>query len=212
MKTHPSKRLLLVGIIPLVYQVIFTIFGYAFPVTIIPPSGWLALHGLTDVLFIVCPLVAIGLPITTAWKAIGGWRVSWTDGTIAVIGGGVSILLFQATYSAILSLVFHIVPDFGFSQSAQDIEAFIFWVILLGPLGEEIYFRGFLNHIFPKVWQYIIVSSLLWAGLHVDIINFIPLLFMGIILALTRVKTHSFYPALIIHILINIVALLFHFL
>jgi membrane protease YdiL (CAAX protease family) len=207
------KRLYLVGIIPLVYQVLYTVFAYTSPETIIPPWAWLALHGITDTLFIVCPLLAIGGPKQSAWKVIGGWGLSWIDLTIAVIVGGLSVFLFQGAYSIVTSLVFHLPPpDFGLTQSAQDILPFVFWVVLVGPTGEETYFRGFYAVLFPKAWQYIVFSSSLWATLHVDLLSFIPLFLTGVVLAFTRKKTNSFYPALCIHMLLNAFALLYHFL
>ncbi len=212
MGTRWNKRVLLVGVgIPLGYQILFTIFAYSIPITLVPPWGWLMLHFLTDTLFIGCPLIAIGLPLKTAWKIVGGWGVGWIDGTIAVAGGGLLVFLIQVSYNVILSLIFHVSSDFGLSQSSKDVIPLIIWIALIGPLGEEVYYRGFLNYIFPKAWQFIIFSSLLWSGLHVDIVSFLPLLLTGIILAVTRVKTHSFYPAVTIHILINIGALCFYF-
>jgi membrane protease YdiL (CAAX protease family) len=212
MELHKSKRLMLVGAgVPLTYQVLFTIFAFVVSQTFLPPWGWLTLHDITDALFIGCPLLAIGLPLSKAWKTIGGRGVPWMDATIAVIAGGLSILIFQRVYYFVIQLVFHIQPNFGFPQSAQDFTAFIVLVVLLGPLGEEMLFRGFFGLLFSKTWQFVLISSILWAGLHVDLIGFIPLLFTGAILALTRARTHSFYPALIIHMLINILSLVSHF-
>ena len=212
MELHKSKRLVLVGVgIPLTYQILFTLFASMVSQTFLLPWGWLFLHYLTDALFIGCPLLAIGLPLTTAWKTIGGRAVAWMNATIAVIAGGLSILLFQGVYFLVIQLLFDIQPNFGFPQSAKDIPAFIVLVVLLGPLGEEMLFRGFFGFLFSKTWQFVLLSSVLWAGLHGDIIGFLPLFFTGIILALTRAKTQSFYPALIIHMLINMLSLVSHF-
>lgn len=132
---------------------------------------------------------------------------------LAVILGVLSISLFQIAYWLLLMLLFHVSqPDFGYSQSAQDVLVFFGWAVLLGPLGEEVFFRGFFGILFKKSWQFMLVSSILWAGFHVDLPSFLPLLFTGLVLAWIRIKTHSFYPCIVIHVTINLLALLLHFL
>ena len=65
-------RNLIIGLlIPFIYQIGLSLFAYLFPLTLIPPSGWIALHVLTDVLFVACPLVALRQSLKEAGHTLG---------------------------------------------------------------------------------------------------------------------------------------------
>jgi membrane protease YdiL (CAAX protease family) len=215
---QPTQKLTLILIgagIPVLYFILITLFAFLVPFAVLlPPSVWVSLHMLTEILFIFCPLLAVylsGLTLGEAWQAIGWRRVGLLDGSLAVLLGLFAILSVQWLYNVIAYWLFGALPDFGFSQSSQDIVPFILLVLVVGPLGEETFFRGYLGHLNWKPWMFIVTSSILWSTAHVDLFSFFPLLWTGIVLAYIRLRQQSIFPSLILHISINLLALL-HFL
>jgi len=85
---------------------------------------------------------------------------------------------------------------------------FILFVAFIGPLDEEIFFRGFLVRRIG-----IILSALLFAVLHAGYgstfgIDIIAALIFGLIAGYVFKKTESLYPSLIAHILVNVIAVI----
>lgn len=89
----------------------------------------------------------------------------------------------------------------------------VFSVIVAGPLGEEIVFRGFLYKTielrFGPVIA-IVLTSVGWAALHIQygIISMIPLVAIGIVLGTLRYRSHSLPLTMLLHSLWNGVAML----
>jgi len=85
---------------------------------------------------------------------------------------------------------------------------------ILGPLGEEIYFRGF---VYPAlrsrwgVWPGAVISGCFFGFLHFDLLRFIPLAIGGTCLALICEKSKSIWPAWAAHGTWNIVMTLLVF-
>ncbi len=78
-------------------------------------------------------------------------------------------------------------------------------VLILGPLGEELLFRGFVYRYLLKnrgVTEAVLISSLLFALFHPGVYTLQILLF-GFLLALLRWRTGSLLPPLILHLLNN---------
>lgn len=211
-----KRTLILIGAgVPLLYQALLTIIAFTAPETILPPVGWVGLHLLTGVLFTCCPVLAVrlsGVSLGEAWRAIGGRRVSLLDGSLAFLVGLLAILPIQWVYNLIVYSLFGLSPDFGFSQSARDLVPFIILVLVVGPVGEETFFRGYLGSLGWKPWVFIVGSGLLWSAMHIDPLAFLPLLWTGIVFAFIRMRLKSFLPTLLLHISINALALVLHFL
>lgn len=86
---------------------------YLFPLTLIPPGGWIAFHILTDALFFACPLVAVRQPHKEVWRTIGGERVPWLDNALAVIIGVLLSYGFEVLYIVVVYAIWRVTPDFG---------------------------------------------------------------------------------------------------
>ena len=85
---------------------------------------------------------------------------------------------------------------------------FILFVVLIGPINEELFFRGFLV---KRVG--IILSALLFAILHAGYgstfgIDIIAAFIFGLIAGYIFKKTNSIYPTLLAHALVNLIAVL----
>jgi sodium transport system permease protein len=83
-------------------------------------------------------------------------------------------------------------------------------IAILPGICEEIMFRGFVFRFFEKgsKWFPIIVSALLFALFHLDPYRFIPVLFLGILLAWLMYKSNSIYVSMFSHAVNNTLAVL----
>lgn len=87
-------------------------------------------------------------------------------------------------------------------------------VVILGPIVEEVFFRGFAYGALKKRWgkQFaMILTAAVFAGLHTNLFGFLPIMALGYLLVYMYEKTGSLIPSIAIHILHNgaMVALLF---
>lgn len=96
-----------------------------------------------------------------------------------------------------------------FGEKASTI-SFIVALILIGVLtgiAEELAFRRFLfRHMLintNKYWMSVLVSAFVFALLHFNYIQFIPLMAFGIVLALMYQVSGSIWPGVIVHALNN---------
>ena len=85
----------------------------------------------------------------------------------------------------------------------------IITVILLGPITEELMIRGLsLNKALSrkKVITAIIISSIIFGIIHLNLLQGIFAFIVGITLAIVFIKTKSIIPCIIIHIINNLIA------
>lgn len=83
---------------------------------------------------------------------------------------------------------------------------------VIGPINEEILYRGLYQQLFTKHWGAILgilVSSFIFALDHIDIPFFIPLFISGVILALFRHLYQSLWAPILLHMLLNSTYFLF---
>jgi len=88
------------------------------------------------------------------------------------------------------------------------------WYVIVGviiaPLVEEIFFRGFLFQGFRHRYGWIpgiLISSFLFAAAHLSLVAFIPTFIMGAMLAYTYHRSNSIWPGVILHFLVNAFAM-----
>jgi membrane protease YdiL (CAAX protease family) len=87
-----------------------------------------------------------------------------------------------------------------------------FLIVVVAPVSEEIFFRGFMFTGFRRRFGWplaAIVSSLLWAALHLTTSNYAAtgqLAALGVILAVLYYRTDSIYPTIGVHVLNNALA------
>lgn len=128
-------------------------------------------------------------------------------GTISCIGTGMISTAIYLTYSTIIKYYGIIIPepDFSFPAQSKYLILFLIYVCLLGPILEEIIFRGFILKSMQKYGNLtaIIVSSILFSMFHLNLVQFINPVLMGIVLAFITVKSKSIVPSIIAHIFNN---------
>jgi membrane protease YdiL (CAAX protease family) len=86
-----------------------------------------------------------------------------------------------------------------------------FLLVVMGPLGEEILFRGMAYNALRKRSRRraLIVTSLLFAIAHAQVIHFIPVFLTGLAMAYLYEYTRSLIPAITLHSLINLLLMIF---
>lgn len=83
--------------------------------------------------------------------------------------------------------------------------------VLITPILEELLHRGVVYGRLRRMmnmWPAVIVSALVFAALHFNIIQFTYAFFIGIVLALFVEKTGHIYPAILAHIVANGIAVI----
>jgi|TARA_B100000745_G_scaffold300062_1_gene252590 hypothetical protein len=86
-----------------------------------------------------------------------------------------------------------------------------FLAVILGPIFEEIIFRGYLFKILKirlNNFYAVILNSIFFGVIHFELSAIIPAVILGISLSLIRLKTNNLIPSIIIHSLHNLFALI----
>ena len=84
-------------------------------------------------------------------------------------------------------------------------------VILIGPIAEEIIFRGFILNVLSRhnAWFAVIVSAFMFALYHCNIEQGVSAFILGTFLGITVIKTGSIWISSLLHIINNLTAFLF---
>lgn len=93
----------------------------------------------------------------------------------------------------------------------------IAWLVALlavvVPIGEEVYFRGVFYGGLRNRWGVgwgVVGSTLFFATVHQQVVHFLPIAVLAVILALLYERTRSLLPAIIVHGVNNVIAILAH--
>jgi hypothetical protein len=97
------------------------------------------------------------------------------------------------------------------NEAGGNIVVTIVLVGILGPIAEEIFFRGFvlpgLVKKFGIIWA-LVISSVVFGLFHIDLGAIVPTFALGLGLGWVYLKTGSIWPAMFAHGLHNTVAVL----
>ncbi len=87
------------------------------------------------------------------------------------------------------------------------------WLLILlavaVPIGEEIFFRGFVYGGLRNRWGMIVAtlgSATFFAAVHMQIVHALPIFILGLALALLYERTRSLVPPMVVHALNNVLA------
>lgn len=130
-----------------------------------------------------------------------------TNGSLACVGFGSIGLLFAILTKSFFGL-FNLettMADLSIPSSSLLIIVNVAYICIIGPIFEEIIFRGFIfKAIKPLGSSFaIIFSSILFGIFHGNLLQLFPAMLMGTVLAYITLKTHSIIPAIIAHIFNN---------
>jgi membrane protease YdiL (CAAX protease family) len=195
--------------------------GLALPAVLI---GTLAVELIQDVrikdavaltvyeLALVVPVIAILVARRAGVKSLG-----FRPFTVDNLALGCGLLV--ATYMAII-IHNSILLALGVPTQAESMQKLLEmtdspWGIALGgvivaPLVEEIVFRGFFFQGLRQAYgskKAILVSSLVFAGMHLQLEALIPTFILGCTLAYVFDKANSIWPGALLHLLVNLLGI-----
>lgn len=128
-------------------------------------------------------------------------------GTISSIGAGIISSIIYSIYLTIFEAGGITIPqpDFSFPTNKIYLILFLLYVCLIGPILEELIFRGFILKSMQKYGNMtaIVVSSILFSMFHLNLVQFVNPILMGIIFAFITIKSKSIFPSMIAHIFNN---------
>lgn len=156
------------------------------------------------------------------WLTVHKYQLNWDslgirkfDLTSLAIGCGLMVFTYLFNFLYNLALLsrgvqsnFDVSDIFNISNSP--------WLIFLAgiviaPLVEEIFFRGFLFTGLREKYGWIpaaLISAALFAAVHLQPLTMPPIFLMGLIFAYLYQRTESIWPAVIMHFSINTVGLI----
>lgn len=157
-------------------------------------------------------LIKITKKIT--WSELGWKTVPFRSGLISTLKVWGLTWVVQIIYMSVLISSGTIPPENQLAELLQE-PTFLILVInisliaVAAPFIEETLFRGLLfGSLRPYfgTWTAIIISAAIFSGLHMELIGFVPRFALGIGLGYLFVKHDSIYPAIGLHGLNNLIA------
>lgn len=170
-------------------------------------SGVFAATGITcSVVRFREPFSSLGFVKTSSFKpylfAVAMWII------------GLSLLTFWVQTLVWFGVDVLVPPDTAkqaIDEAGGSIVATILLVGIIGPMAEEIFFRGFvlpgLVKKFGIIWA-LVISSVVFGLFHIDPGAIVPTFALGLALGWVYIKTGSIWPAMFAHGLHNTVAVL----
>ncbi len=162
------------------------------------------------------------LLLVPAWYfAVYKYKASWSILGLrkfrpAAVGMGCGLmllsLLFNMMYAAFLAVFnLQIQPDMDvmFNSTAFPV-ALLTGGVVVAPFVEEVFFRGFVFAGLRNKWDWktaALVSAALFAMAHVLPTSILPIMILGLIFAFLYQVSGSIWPAILMHMLTNTVAL-----
>lgn len=149
------------------------------------------------------------------------YGASWADLGLRsfhpnAIGFGCGLMLisflFNMIYAAFLARFgLQIQPDITpmFEASGFPV-VLLFGGAIIAPIVEEVFFRGFIFAGLRKSWEWkkaAVVSAAIFAVAHVILTSILPIFILGVIFALLYQISGSIWPAILMHMLTNTIAL-----
>ena len=95
---------------------------------------------------------------------------------------------------------------FRFFDALESPGWFFFVGAVLAPIVEEIFFRGFIFQGFRQKYGWVnsmLLSSVIFAAAHLDLVALIPTFILGCLLAYMFQRSNSVWPGVILHFLVN---------
>lgn len=148
---------------------------------------------------------SIGLTAKDFWKNVKRGIVGYLA-LIPILFAILLVLSFAAQFFSYEPEPQAVVQIYLKGSSDNILFIFTLFVALVGPVIEEIFFRGFTYTAFRDrfgVRWATIASAFLFALLHMNFIAFIPIFFLGVFLAVLFEKTRSLVPSMTVHMTHN---------
>jgi uncharacterized protein len=176
-----------------------------------------------DAAFVLCALYFASVRGRPEPWQFGYRRIALAVGVGAFALGAVGYYVVTAVYQSIVHLhgTDKLPQDLGVGTSTAALAGAAIFVVVIAPIAEEFFFRGFLFGalrrwhvtIFGRdvgTWLAAIITGIVFGLAHTGSAEaqyLIPLGFLGFVLCLIRWKTGSLYPCMALHSVNNSLAL-----
>lgn len=157
------------------------------------------------------PLSEIGLTTANFWRNVGLGLTGYVAmiPPLLVVLVALSVIAQQTKYEPPPQPVVEIYLR---ESKESSLVLFTVFVAVIGPMIEEIFFRGFtykaLRARFGVKWG-IAGTALIFAAMHTSVIAFIPIFLLGAFLAYLYERTGSLVPGISAHVAHNLIMVLF---
>ena len=178
------------------------------------PSSFLPVYLLAVIsvsaLVLMCMLRMVS-PKTDPSGLFGGRRVVHT--TLLLYASLVPLQFLLWGYGQVLGDAGFRAPTnpFMVMEGASDILIVLAAVVIVAPLIEEVFFRGYLFELLEKKLggaPAVMITAILFSAVHFNIFTFFPILLMGGFMGWARMRTGSIVPSLVLHSMNNLAAIL----
>lgn len=172
------------------------------------------LTGVVELAFVIAPIYyallrrAPGITPRQGLSALGLRSARLSPAIVATVVGFVAIISCNVIYSYLLqafNLPLHTNSDALLQQAKYapiSTLALVAGAVLVAPICEELFFRGFLfGGLLHRMsfWPAALLSAFLFALAHGDVGSFAVLFIFGVVLAIVRWRTGSIWPGVVIH-------------
>jgi membrane protease YdiL (CAAX protease family) len=192
-----------VGMLALISGALFVVAARGVGTDIVQTAGILLIE-----LVYLLPVALIFAWRRVHWKVLGFGKF-----TLETMGIGCGLLI--GAYSIII--VHNVILYFlGVDTQGEEIMKIFaelespVWFFIVGvvmaPIVEEVFFRGFLFQGFRQKYGWItaaLLSSAIFAVAHMDLVALIPTFILGVVLAYVYHRSNSVWPGVILHFLVN---------
>ncbi|MFC2027145.1 type II CAAX prenyl endopeptidase Rce1 family protein [Chloroflexota bacterium] len=171
---------------------------------------------INEVLFLVPIWWFVWRKYGSDWKTLGFRGFSWS-----ALGIGVALLfgayILMGIYGTIVTELFDSEMQPDLAPIADEMSfpwLLIITTVVVAPLVEEMFFRGF---IFAGFWQRYgwqkaaLISSALFALVHLQPLAFIPIFILGYVFAYIYYRSKSIWPGILMHFTVNLLAVVVEF-
>ena len=188
---------------------ILTVLGYAFGVSQLEATP--SLNTLSIALFeflLLIPIAIIFLWRKVSWQALGLKRFDRKD---LALGCGLLVLVYLVTViNNLLMIALGVVVQAEvITEMFNEMDSpfiFAFSTVILAPITEELFFRGFLFKGLREKYGWVnalMFSSIIFALFHGQLATLLPTFLMGALFAYMFQKTGSVFPGMLLHFSIN---------
>lgn len=141
-------------------------------------------------------------------------KINWQEVVLAVLCAVLFFLLMDCFVDPIIEKIFP-VSEMNYQETVvslkENLITSIIQVCIISPIAEELLMRGFALELLKKrygIWIALIVSTLLFALLHFNMVQTLSALIPGFILGLLYLKTKSLASTILAHGLYNLASLM----
>lgn len=150
-------------------------------------------------------LSALGLRLSSFFKNI----ISGITAYVFIVPVLFAVLLLSIRFFNIFEYTPPVQPVFEIFMEEKESRVLVFltvFVSVLGPIVEEVFFRGFMYGAIKKhlgILGAAFLSACIFSALHTNIVGFLPIMILGVLLAYLYETTGSLVASMAVHILHN---------